>query len=304
MPQIPFYDVIIIGGSFAGLSAAMTLGRSLRKVLVIDAGEPCNRYTPLARNLPGFDGVPPEEIISVFREQALEYHTITFARDTVIAVGGADEAFELSTKSGLNFRSRKIVLATGLTDIWPDVEGFESLWGHRIFHCPYCHGFEFAHKHIGVWAHGDAGLEMVKLIGQWTSDISVLLDGHEPFDFDTQARLQGRCRDTFPLAISSVKASRKGVTVQFIDESQQDFDALYVRIGVAQTADIAQMLGCRFDDHGIVEVDENQKSNIPGVFAVGDSASALRSLARAVAAGNTAAMVMNSEMITYDFDKE
>lgn len=303
MSQIPFYDVVIIGGSFAGLSAAMTLGRSLRSALVVDAGEPCNRFASHARNLPGFDGVPPEQIAAIFREQALAYHTVTFARDTVIAVGGADEAFEVSTQGGLNIRCRKIVFATGLADILPEVEGFESLWGNRIFHCPYCHGFEFAGSHIGVWAHGDAGLEMVKLIGQWTSEISVLLDGHEPFDFGVQSKLEGKLLSSYALAISSVKPSGNGVAVTFSDGSQQQFDALYVRVGVAQPSEIAQSLGCDFDSHGIFEVDENQKSNIPGVFAVGDNATPMRSLARAIAAGNTAAMSLNSEMITYDFEK-
>src|SRR5690606_19919629 len=151
--------------------------------------------------------------------------------------------------------------------------------------------------------HGDTGLEMVKLIAQWTSEISVLLDGHEPFSFENQSKLERKVNSIYPREVSSVKDSGNGVLVAFSDGSTAEFEALYVRVGVAPPSAMARVLGCAFDSHGIFEVDENQKSNIPGVYAVGDNATPLRSLARAIGSGNTAAMSLNSEMITYDFEK-
>src|SRR5690606_24019090 len=134
------YDVIIIGGSYAGLSAAMALGRSRRTVLIIDEGRPCNRQTPHAHNLITHDGDAPADIARRAKEQVLAYPTVRFIRDKALSAAGADGAFDVGTASDHAYRAKKLLLATGVRDLTPPIPGFAECWGISVLHCPYCHG--------------------------------------------------------------------------------------------------------------------------------------------------------------------
>ncbi|MGE4512522.1 MAG: NAD(P)/FAD-dependent oxidoreductase, partial [Chryseobacterium sp.] len=136
------FDVIIIGGSYAGLSAGMALGRSLRNVLIIDSEKPCNRQTPHSHNFITQDGKRPKEISDLAKEQVAKYETVSFFNGTVIKTSKNDNGFEVETSYGEKFTAKKIILATGLKDIMPDIEGFSECWGISVIHCPYCHGYE------------------------------------------------------------------------------------------------------------------------------------------------------------------
>lgn len=302
MEEIPSYEVIIIGGSYAGLQAAMTLGRSLRTVLVIDTGTPCNRNSPHAHNLIGFDNEPPETIAAKAKEQVLKYHSVTFLNAKAEAVSGRDNEFEVTTDSGNSFLAQKVLLATGVTDIIPEIEGFAECWGKTVIHCPYCHAYEIAGKKIGILAHGEAGFEMSKLMRQWSKDISLLVNGNEPFTFEELKILKEKSIPVFPKPIAKIKSKDGQVTkVLFEDGSSEDYDAIYARAGVRQSTMIPIEIGCELDDHGFVVVDQSQRTNVPGLFAAGDNTMAMRSLARAIAAGNTAGICINHELIKEDF---
>jgi len=302
MEDFPAYEVVIIGGSYAGLSAAMTLGRSLRSVLIIDSGSACNRNSPLAHNLIGFDGEPPGVIAARAREQVLRYHSVTFFYGRAKAVSGRDSEFQVTTDNGDSFLAQKVVLATGVTDILPEIPGFSDCWGKTVIHCPYCHAYEIAGKKIGVLAHGVAGFEMSKLIRQWSKDIALLTNENEPFTFEELARLKEKDIPVFPKAISEIRHESGDVTeVVFEDGSAEAFDAIYARAGVRQSTMIPQEMGCEFDHHGFIIVDDSQRTNVPGLFACGDNTMAMRSLARAAASGNTTGMAINHELIKEDF---
>ncbi|RZJ68210.1 MAG: NAD(P)/FAD-dependent oxidoreductase [Flavobacterium sp.] len=301
MEETTAYEVIIIGGSYAGLSAAMTLGRSLRSVLLIDSGTPCNRNSPYSHNLIGFDGESPAVIAEKAREQVLKYHSVTYLVGHATAVSGYDNEFQVTTDAGLSFLAKKILLATGITDIIPDIPGFSACWGKTVIHCPYCHAYEIKDQKIGIYAHGEAGFEMSRLMRNWSKSISLLTNDNEPFTFDELKKLKNKEIPVFPKAIAEILHDGGQVTkVVFADGDSEDFDAIYARAGVRQSTMIPIDMGCELDDHGFLVVDHSQRTNVKGVFAAGDNTMAMRSLARSIAAGNTAGICINHELINED----
>ena len=149
------FEVIIIGGSYAGLSAAMALGRSLRKVLIIDSGSACNRQTPHSHNFITQDGVPPAKISEKAKNQVLQYKSVAFINDLAIKAEKTENGFNVDTQSGEKLVTSKIIFATGIKDLVPPVPGFKECWGISLIHCPYCHGFEFRTKKTGILANGE-----------------------------------------------------------------------------------------------------------------------------------------------------
>ncbi len=303
MDEINTYDVIIIGGSYAGLSAAMTLGRSLRTVLIIDANAPCNRAAPNAHNLIGFDGEPPEVIAEKAKAQVLKYHTVTYINARATAMTGHENDFEVVTDSGLRVGARKVLLSTGVTDILPDIEGISDCWGISAVHCPYCHGYEIAGKKIAILTHGEAAFEMTKLIRQWSKDLVIMTNGNDDMDPEHLKWLASKDIPVFIQCISEVIHENGNVSkVIFEDGSHEDVEAIYIRAGVSQQMDIPLQMGCEFDEHGFIIVDDNKKTNIPGMFAAGDNTTATRTLSYAIAAGTVAGIHINKELIEENFD--
>lgn len=146
------YDVIIVGGSYAGLSAGLQLARARRQVLVIDAGQRRNRFAATSHGFLGQDGQAPEAIASQGRGQLMAYPTVTWVQDRVIQASGESQGFAIGTECNGTFHAKRLILATGVVDELPAIEGLESRWGKHVFHCPYCHGYELDEGHIGVLA--------------------------------------------------------------------------------------------------------------------------------------------------------
>ena len=142
MSHTKIFDVIIIGGSYAGLSAAMALGRSLRNVLIIDSELPCNIQTPHSHNFITQDGKIPQEIISLARHQVEKYATIKYHKGLAINGLKMENGFVITTSTNDTFTSKKLIFATGVKDIMPDIDGFAACWGISVIHCPYCHGYD------------------------------------------------------------------------------------------------------------------------------------------------------------------
>ena len=165
------FDVIIVGGSYSGLSAAMSLGRSLREVLVIDSGLPCNRQTPYSHNFITQDGEKPAAISAKAKLQVALYKTIHFYNGLAVEAVKRENGFEISTKSGEVFSARKILFATGVKDLLPEIKGFGDCWGISVLHCPYCHGYEVKNEKTAFIANGEMAFEYAKLISNWTKDL-------------------------------------------------------------------------------------------------------------------------------------
>lgn len=171
------FDVIIVGGSYAGLSAALTLGRSLRTVLVIDDEKPCNRPTPHAHNFLTRDGETPAQLTAFAKAQVLAYPTVTFVADQATGARRQAGGFLIETKRNQSFTGRKLLLATGLEDILPDLPGFAECWGRTVLHCPYCHGYEVRNQRLGILANGETAYDLVRLIQNWSKNLTLLTNG-------------------------------------------------------------------------------------------------------------------------------
>ncbi|MCH5687969.1 NAD(P)/FAD-dependent oxidoreductase [Niabella sp. W65] len=296
------FDVIIIGGSYAGLSAALALGRSLRKVLIIDSGLPCNRQTPHSHNFLTRDGETPKAIAAIAKEQVLQYKTVHFVEDFATSASRVEKGFEIFTQSGKSFSSLKLVIASGIKDLHPDIKGFSECWGISVIHCPYCHGYEFRHKQTAIMANGERAAHLAMLVHNLTSRLTILTNG--PAAFETEQLQQFR-RHNITIIETRVKEIQhvNGQVQQLIfdDGDVQPFDAVYAAIPFVQHTDIPSQLGCELTEHGHIKTDGFQKATVPDVFVCGDSASAMRSVANAVFSGNMAGSMINAELCREQF---
>ena len=180
------FDVIIIGGSYAGLSAAMALGRSLRKVLVIDNGIPCNRQTPHSHNFLTQDGKTPKEISTLAKQQVEEYDTVKFHKGLATIGTKTPNGFEITTETNEKFTGKKLIFATGIKDIMPDIKGFADCWGISIIHCPYCHGYEYKSQKTAIFANGARAYHIASLVNNLTNNIIILTA--EKADFTSEQK--------------------------------------------------------------------------------------------------------------------
>src|SRR5690606_8540642 len=183
-------EVIILGGSYAGLSAAMALGRSLRDVLVIDSGLPCNRQTPHSHNFLTQDGEKPAEIARIAKQQVLAYPTVSWLEDTAVKGEKTQHGFLITTASGQSFTAKKLVVATGVKDMLPDLKGFAECWGISVVHCPYCHGYEIRNKKTGMLANGEKAVHLASLVNNLTDDLTILTSGKADFSPEQWAKLE------------------------------------------------------------------------------------------------------------------
>jgi len=296
------YEVIIIGGSYAGLSAAMSLGRSLRKVLIIDSGEPCNRFTPHSHNFITQDGETPAAIAAKAKEQVLKYPSVQFLNDRVTDAKQVDDGFIVSTQNSRTFTAKKILLTTGIIDIMPDIGGFAECWGISVIHCPYCHGYEAKEQKTAVFANGEAAIHYAKLLRQLTNDITFFTNGPAEFDEVTIAKLKEYKMPIIEGKVSKLK-QENGQVRQIIMESgdSYDFPVIYYRPQNKQHTDILQKMGCSLNEMGYIVVSEMQLTTVPGVYAAGDNTTPMRSVSTAVASGMKAGAAINFELAAESF---
>jgi thioredoxin reductase len=296
MPEQRKLDVVIVGGSYAGLSAAMALGRSLKDVLVIDSGLPCNRQTPHSHNFITQDGETPAAIATKAREQVSAYKTVSFVNGLATAARKNDDGFTVTTQSGQEFETKKLILATGIKDLVPPIKGFSECWGITVVHCPYCHGYELRGVKTAIMAKGDKAVHLASLVSNLTNDITLLTSKstltHEQLD-----KLHAHNIPVIETEISEIEHEAGHVrNVVFADGSKVAFEALYAALPFEQHSDIPRQLGCEFTEVGHIKVDEFQKTSVDGVYACGDNSSAMRSVASAVYSGNLAGAVVNREL--------
>jgi thioredoxin reductase len=296
------FEVIIIGGSYAGLSAATSLGRALRKVLVIDGGKPCNRQTPYSHNFLTNDGETPSAIIKKATEQLKAYKTITLLSDIAIDASKTENGFEVLTSAGKIFTAGKLLFATGITDVLPDIDGFAECWGISVLHCPYCHGYEVRHQPTGILGNGEAIAEYVKLISNWTKDITLFTNGKATLtDEQLQELRSGKIKIEEGSVKHLVQESGKIKSIVLQDGSSFNINALYARLPFTQHSNLPQQLGCTITDEGYIHVDSFYRTSTPGIYAAGDNSAFMRSVAVAVASGTAAGAVINRDMVIEAF---
>lgn len=296
------YEVIIIGGSYAGLSAAMALGRSLRSVLIIDSGKPCNRHTPHSHNFITQDGENPAAIAQKAKEQVLKYETVTFLKGKAIFAEKTDGRFTVSTEADETFTAKKLLFATGVADILPKISGFDDCWGISVVHCPYCHGYEVKGQKTAIVANGDAAMHYVVLLRQLADNLTIFTNGPAEFSEGQYAKLKQHNIAIIKDKIATLK-HQKGYVEKIImqDCSYYDFPVIYARPVTNQHSGLPEQLGCNINENGLITVDEMQQTTVPGIYAAGDCTNGQRAVAIAVSAGMKAGAAINYELCVEAF---
>ncbi|MGC5746523.1 NAD(P)/FAD-dependent oxidoreductase [Chryseobacterium sp. NFX27] len=296
------FEVIIIGGSYAGLSAGMSLGRSLRNTLIIDNGKPCNRQTPHSHNFITHDGKAPKEIADLARKQVEAYDTVKFHEGSVIKLRKTDKGFEIETSAGEKFYAKKLILASGVKDIMPDIPGFAECWGISVLHCPYCHGYEVRNQVTGIFSDGDMGYEFSKLVYNLTKDLFLFSNGESVLSKDQKSKLAQNNINLVEDEIEKLEHENGNIRkIIFKSGKEISLKALYAKIPFQQNIDASGDLGCELTEHGFIKIDSMHKTNIPGVFACGDNVTMMRSVANAVAQGNFTGAIVNKELAEESF---
>ena len=302
MNSYKHFDTIIVGGSYSGLAAAMALGRALRKVLIIDSGKPCNRQTPHSHNFLTQDGKTPKEISMLAKQQVSMYGTVEFFNDLVISASKTENGFGIQTSSRDLFTATKLIFATGIKDLMPNIKGFSECWGISVLHCPYCHGYEIKNETTVILGNGEYGFEFSKLISNWTKDLTLLTNGKSSLTAEQTTSLERHGIKIVEKEIEELEhVNGQLQSIIFKDGSKKIVKAIYTRLPFEQHCQIPEQLGCELTEDGYIKIDTSHKTTINGLFACGDNVTRMRTVANAVAMGTTTGMMANKELIEEKF---
>jgi thioredoxin reductase len=293
------YDIAIVGGGAAGLSAALVLGRARRRVMVIDAGAP--RNAP-AEHMQGFisrDGIPPSDLLEHARLEIRRYG-VELVADRVVA---ATTGFALRLGSGRTVEARQVLLATGATDELPDIEGARERWGRDLLHCPYCHGWEVRDQAIGVLATGAESVAHAHLLRQWSDDVTFFSHAQAVTASD-RAGLGARGIDVVDGAVERLLVTDDRLrAVQLADGHVVERDAVFIRPAVRAHPDgPAAMLGCALMAGGLVRTDAEGRTSAPGVWAAGNATNPRAQVITAAGEGSAVAIAINTQLVQDDID--
>ncbi len=282
----PIHDVIIIGGSYAGLSAAMQLGRARRDVLIIDEGKRRNRFAAHSHGFLTQDGVDPAIIAAEARAQVMEYKTINWLAGRAETAERTEGGFAV-TVAGKRHFSRRLLLATGVRDLLPEITGLEERWGRAVFHCPYCHGYELDQGRIGMIAASELSMHHALMLPDWGPTTLLLNGAFEP-DADQLKNLDAR---GVTLERSPIDAITGHADIRLADGRTLSFAGLFALARYEMTNPLAAQLGLQFEENpvgAVIRTDPMKETSMPGVFACGDAARPMASVALAVGDGNLA----------------
>lgn len=289
-------DVAVVGGSYAGLSAALQLARARQRVVVIDAGQRRNRFADTSHGFLGRDGDSPQAIATQAREQLLAYSTVRWMDGEVAHAAPANTGFALDLADGRRFAVRRLVLATGVVDELPEIEGLAERWGRSVFHCPYCHGFELAQGRIGVLATGPMSMHHALMLPDWGT-VTLFTRGALTADATQAAALTAR-----GVLIEAAEVARvvDTATVELVDGRRLPMDGLFVLPRTRMASPLAAQLGCAFDEGPMgdfIRTDAFKETTVPNVFACGDAARAAGSVALAVGDGAMAGVAAHQSLV-------
>ena len=295
------YDALVVGGSFAGLSAAMQLARARKKVCVVDAGAPRNRFAAAAHGFFGQDGVPPLKMIADARAKLLAYPNVAFIEGSVVGAH-ADEAggFTASLDSDRQVSAGKLMLAFGVQDGFPDIAGVSERWGASVLHCPYCHGYEFSGRRLGVLIEAPHPPDHAMLIAEW-GQATLFLNGNHTVDDEARARLQARGVAIEPGRIVALEGPGRDLSgARLGDGRLVPIDAMFMAPRTRPGSPLAGQLGCAFDDGPfgpVIRTDAMKMTTVPGVYAAGDAAMMMHNATLASADGVMAGTSMHRAMV-------
>lgn len=289
-------DVIIVGGSYSGMAAALQLLRARRRVLIIDAGLRRNRFADASHGFLGQDGVDPAKIAAQARAQLAKYPTLTWIEGVAERAKGAKDDFTIIDARGASYRARRILFATGVADALPPIEGIEQRWGKSIFHCPYCHAYELDRGRIGVIATGPLSIHQAQLLPEW-GDITLLLNGASSLTDEQRVELAERRVQIEEIPIKRLEGK---ADVRLADERVLPFAGLFTASRTTPASPIARLLGCELEEtlSGLqLKVGEAKETTVPGAFACGDVARWPHSVSLAVGDGAWAGAQVHRSLV-------
>jgi len=301
------YDVVVVGGGAAGLSAALVLGRARRHTLVVDAGEP--RNAPAA-HMQGFltrDGMPPAQFLAIGREEIARYG-VGLVRDRVAEVTRTEDGFTLALAGGRTVRARRLVVATGLADELPAIPGVAERFGRDVLHCPYCHGWEVRDQAFGVLASTPMSVHQALMVSQWSKDVTLFLHtvGEDELSDDDRRRLARAGVAVVPGDVTGLLVDDDRLTgVRLADGTVHDRQVLFVAPRAVPRNGLFEQLGAElretpFGTYPVV--DETGLTTVPGVWAAGNAVGFAEQVVNAASAGYRAAATINGDLIMSDLD--
>ena len=290
------YDVVIVGGGPAGLAAALALGRARRTVLLCDAGERRNARAVHVHNFVTRDGTPPEDFRRIGREQLAAYPSVAIHDARILGIAGERGAFEVRLEAG-TVHARRVLLCTGMIDELPPVEGFAALWGHGVFQCPYCHGWEVRDRRWGYWprpADLNHAIAFALQALHWTGDVVLFTAGAFELPAEARTTLEAAgIRVVTPPIARLVGRGDRLQAVELADGRSVPCDALFAH-PPQRHVDLVASLGLALDDQGYVRVDAaTRETSVPGIHAAGDLTTRMQAAIHAAAAGTHAAAMIN-----------
>ena len=299
------YDVLVLGGGPAGLSAALALGRVRRSVLICDNERPRNAASSHANNLISQDGINPSEWRKKARLDLKKYETVSFLDGTLTSVEKLETYFQGTFLSGERHTFRKIILAHGVLDVLPTVPGFEELWGKSVFHCPYCHGYEVADMRLGMVDSGGFAEHLLPMLSALSKDIVVFTNGISSISPGFKGFLEKKNIQIFEEKIE--RLLYQGEILQSVvlkNGTNLERDALFLapQFPIRMKSNVGEILGCKTTEMGFFQIDDFGRTTVPGVFAAGDIVTFKQSVAGAVALGQAAGAGAAGDLLSEDFN--
>jgi thioredoxin reductase len=295
------HDVIIIGGSYAGLAAALQLGRARRRVLILDAGQRRNRFAHAAHGFLCQDGQPPDAIAARARAEVLAYPTVEWREAVVTEVGPVDGGFSVRT-GGEHHHARRVILATGVVDELPTIPGLAERWGSTVFHCPYCHGYELDRGRLGVLATSPLSVHHAVLVSEWAApgQMTLFTNGWFEPDADQLADMAARGIAVEREPVTDLSGAPPRIAVRLHDGRAMDLDGLFLVPRTVLRDRFAEQLGCELDVSPFgpfYRTDRTMETTVAGIFACGDAATATPVIAAAVADGTRAGAAAHQSLV-------
>ena len=298
------WDVVIVGAGPAGLSAALVLGRARRKVLLCDRGTPRNWA---AKQMHGFitrDGIDPDEFRDRAHEELKRYPSVVFRKARVTSAARAPDAgFQVTLQGRSKVWARKLLLATGVFDILPPLQGIERCYGTSVFQCPYCDGWEIRDQPVAIYGKRQRGFEMARALTAWTHDIVLCTDGPSGLSRSDVTKLERNGIRLRTERIARLRAHGGQLeSIVFREGDELPRSALFFDTPTHEQSDLAQLLGCEFTHAGGIKCGEYEATSVPGVFAAGNIIRDVQLVIVASAEGTRAAFGINRALTREDFD--
>jgi thioredoxin reductase len=298
------YDVIIVGGGPAGLSAALILGRCRRRVLLVDSGNPRNAVSQAMHGFLTRDGENPMEVRRIAREQLRPYETIELRDGEICEARCHGDWFEVREAQGEWLSARKLLLATGLLDEVPDIPGFAELYGRGVYNCPYCDGWEHRDRPIAVYGPGERCVGLALEMTLWSRDMVLLTDGPAELAEANRARLDRQGIRIFENRIAGLDGGTSLERIRFVSREPLARAAIFLSYGEREGSQLSRMLGCELTGNGTVETRSYERTNVPGLYIAGDASHHVQFAIVAAGEGAMAAFAINNEMLKEDFSRD